>query len=292
MCLLGTEFRSSGLVVSVVTYWAISLAPKIFIVFKMLFSWVPSWHTLLIPAPGKQNLCVGGCPGLHSEFQDSQGYKERPYLNKEKKKLLSFLHFFLLDIFFIYISNFIPFPHFLSARPLPSHLPSPCSLTHPLPLPCPGILLHWGIEPSQGQGPFLSSHWCPTRPSSATYVVEVLSPPCVLFGCWFSPWELWGYWLGHIVVLLMGLQTPSAPWVLSLATPLGTLCSVQWLAYFLLNYVYIYVLIETCECRHPRRLENGIGFPWLALGGTGSCNLCTLDADNWIQVLCNNSRFS
>ena len=27
----------------------------------------------------------------------------------------------------------------------------------------------------------------------------------------------------------MGLQTPSAPWVLSLAPPLGTLCSVQWL---------------------------------------------------------------
>ena len=30
--------------------------------------------------------------------------------------------------------------------------------------------------------------------------------------------------------LLWGLQTPSAPWVLSLATSLGTLCSVQWMA--------------------------------------------------------------
>jgi hypothetical protein len=28
----------------------------------------------------------------------------------------------------------------------------------------------------------------------------------------------------------MELQTPSAPWVLSLAPPLGTLCSVRWLA--------------------------------------------------------------
>jgi hypothetical protein len=54
--------------------------------------------------------------------------------------------------------------------------------------------------------------------------------PCVLFGWWFSPWELWGYWLVRIVVSPMGLQTPSAPWVLSLAPPLGTLCSVQWLA--------------------------------------------------------------
>jgi hypothetical protein len=33
-----------------------------------------------------------------------------------------------------------------------------------------------------------------------------------------------------IVVLPMGLQTPLAPSVLSLAPPLGTLCSVQWMA--------------------------------------------------------------
>jgi hypothetical protein len=38
-----------------------------------------------------------------------------------------------------------------------------------------------------------------------------------------------GYWLVHIVPP-MGLQTPSAPWVLPLAPPWGTLCSVQWLA--------------------------------------------------------------
>jgi hypothetical protein len=57
--------------------------------------------------------------------------------------------------------------------------------------------------------------------------------PCVLFGWWFSPWELRGgqeYWLVHIVVPPIGLQVPSAPLVLSLAPPLGTLCSVQWLA--------------------------------------------------------------
>jgi hypothetical protein len=32
------------------------------------------------------------------------------------------------------------------------------------------------------------------------------------------------------IVLPMGLETPLAPWVLSLAPPLETLCSVQWLA--------------------------------------------------------------
>jgi hypothetical protein len=50
--------------------------------------------------------------------------------------------------------------------------------------------------------------------------------PCAFFDWWFSPRELWGYWLAHIVVPPRGLQTPSAPWVLSLASPLGTLCSI------------------------------------------------------------------
>ena len=45
-----------------------------------------------------------------------------------------------------------------------------------------------------------------------------------------SPRELWRYWLVHIVVPPIGLQTPSAPWVLSLAPSLGTLCSVQWMS--------------------------------------------------------------
>jgi hypothetical protein len=57
--------------------------------------------------------------------------------------------------------------------------------------------------------------------------LEPSVPPSVFFGWWFSPWELWGYWLIHIVVPPMGLQTPSAPWVLSLVPSLGTICSVQ-----------------------------------------------------------------
>ena len=52
---------------------------------------------------------------------------------------------------------------------------------------------------------------------------------CVLFDWWFSPWEVCGSWLVHIVVLPMGLKTPSAVWVLSQTPPLGTLCLVQWL---------------------------------------------------------------
>jgi hypothetical protein len=46
--------------------------------------------------------------------------------------------------------------------------------------------------------------------------LETRVPPCVFFGWCFNPRELWGYWLVHTVVLPMDLQTPSAPWVLSL----------------------------------------------------------------------------
>jgi hypothetical protein len=44
---------------------------------------------------------------------------------------------FLLDIFFIYISNVI--------LKVPYTLPLPCSPTHPLPLLGPDIPLYWGI---------------------------------------------------------------------------------------------------------------------------------------------------
>jgi hypothetical protein len=56
-------------------------------------------------------------------------------LFKEPSGITSY--FFLLDIFFIYISNAIP--------KVPYTLPLPCSPTHPLPLLGPGIPLYWGI---------------------------------------------------------------------------------------------------------------------------------------------------
>jgi hypothetical protein len=71
-------------------------------------------------------------------------------------KLFFFFYFFfgcqinfLIDLFFIYISNVIPFPGLPSKIPIHPH--SRCSPTHPLLLPCPGIPLHWGIKSSQDQ---------------------------------------------------------------------------------------------------------------------------------------------
>jgi hypothetical protein len=68
--------------------------------------------------------------------------------------------------------------------------------------------------------------------------LELWVPPCVLFGWWFSPWELWGEG-APIVVVPMGLQIPSAPSDFSLALPLGSPCSVQWLT----------VSIHLCICQ-------------------------------------------
>jgi hypothetical protein len=59
--------------------------------------------------------------------------------------------------------------------------------------------------------------------------LEPQVPPYVFFDWWFSPKELWGYWLVHIVVPPRGLQTPSVPWVLYLAPSLGALCFIQWM---------------------------------------------------------------
>ena len=48
--------------------------------------------------------------------------------------------------------------------------------------------------------------------------LEPCVSPCVLLDWWFRPWELWLV----DIVLPMGFQIPSAPSVLSLTPPLGT----------------------------------------------------------------------
>jgi hypothetical protein len=113
-------------------------------------------------------------------------------------------------------------------------------------IPSPLLLLLWGCAPTYP--PTLSSlpshsptlgHQAFMRPRASSSIdarqghpllhirLESWVPPCVLLCWWFSPWELW---LVDIVVFPMGLQTPSAPSVLSLTPPLGTQWSVQWLA--------------------------------------------------------------
>ena len=69
--------------------------------------------------------------------------------------LFYYLFTYLFIRYFLYLHfRCYPFPGFPPQNSL-SYLPSPCSPTHPLPILCPGIPLHWGIEPSQDQGPLL-----------------------------------------------------------------------------------------------------------------------------------------
>jgi hypothetical protein len=61
------------------------------------------------------------------------------------KHYFFFFSFLSLNIFFIYISNVIPFLVSLPKYPYPLPLlPNP-----PTPIPGPGIPLYWGIDPSQ-----------------------------------------------------------------------------------------------------------------------------------------------
>jgi hypothetical protein len=67
----------------------------------------------------------------------------------------------------------------------------------------------------------LPSHWCQLR---QFWYIQSWSHGSLHVG------ELWCVWLFNILVLPMRLQTPSAPSVLLLTPPLGSPCSVRWLA--------------------------------------------------------------
>jgi hypothetical protein len=150
--------------------------------------------------------------------------------------LLTFLQAFffilLLDILFIYISNVITFPSPPFQKKKPTHLSLiplllwGCSPTHqptPASPPCHSLTLgHWAFTGSRTsslidaqQGQSLLHMW-----------LKPWIPQCLLYGWWFSPWKLR---LVDIVVLPMGLQTPSAPLVLSLTPPMDFPCPFQWM---------------------------------------------------------------
>jgi hypothetical protein len=111
-----------------------------------------------------------------------------------------FVLFFKLDILFIYISSVIPFFWSLLCKP-PSPFPLilllwGCSPTYyPLLPHRPSIPLHWGIKPSQDQGPPL-----PLMPDKApsSPLVLLLSPPLgsLISVQWFRCEHLYLYWLG------------------------------------------------------------------------------------------------
>ena len=127
-------------------------------------------------------------------------HHQRRYFFKVSIGYFIYLHFlFWFFRYFLYI-------HFKCYSESSLYYP-PALLPYP-PTPnswpwCSPVLGHIKFAIPRG----LSSQWWPTRPSSATYAARGMSSG--------------GYWLVHIVVPPIGLQTPSVPWVLSLVSPLG-----------------------------------------------------------------------
>jgi hypothetical protein len=145
-------------------------------------------------------------------------------------------------------------------------LVSPPKTPYPLPLPLltnPSTPASWPWHsPILGQRTFTGPRASPPIDDQLGHPLlhmwlEPWVPPCVFFGWWFSPRELWGYWLVHIVPP-MGLQTTSAPWVLSLASLLGNLCLVQWMS----------VNIHFCTCQVLQSLS---GDSYIRLLSASSC---------------------
>jgi len=132
-----------------------------------------------------------------------------------------FFFFLFLYWIFIYISNVLSFPGFPQPINLPIPSATPCIYEGaPPPIyPLPLLSLTWH-SPTLGHEPPLLLMPNKTHPLLYTWL-ESWVPPCVLFGWWFCPWELWDIWLVDIVVLPMGLQTPSATSVPSLTPPFG-----------------------------------------------------------------------
>jgi hypothetical protein len=71
-----------------------------------------------------------------------------PYISLRDFFPISFFSFFFLDIFFINISNIIPFPSFPSENSPTLPPPPDHQHTH-------SCFLYWGIDHSQDQGPLL-----------------------------------------------------------------------------------------------------------------------------------------
>ena len=121
-----------------------------------------------------------------------------------------FIYLFILDIFFIYISNVMPFPvspppENTLSHPLPLLLWGGSSTHPPTPMSPPFIPVHWGIYQI-----FIGPRTSPTIGAWQGHhqLLHMQLEPCVLLLSWLSPWELWEVWLVDIVVLPMGLQTP------------------------------------------------------------------------------------
>jgi len=139
------------------------------------------------------------------------------------------------SIFFfpLFIGYFYLHLKYYSLPRFPCHKPpisSPCPFSIRV-FPIPNHLLSPLIFPYTGvpalAGPRASPSFGAQQGHPLLHMnLESWVWPCRVFGLWFSPWKLWFFG----IVVLMGLQVPSAPSIFSLIPPIGTLFSVEWFA--------------------------------------------------------------
>jgi hypothetical protein len=118
-------------------------------------------------------------------------------------------------------------PFLVSPLNIPYHLPPP-----PAPQPTHSHSWSWYspiLEHRAFTGPRASPPVDRLGHPLLHMQLEPQVPPCVFFDWWYSSKELWGYWLVHIDVPSMGLQSPSAPWVFLWLLHWSFLCSIQWM---------------------------------------------------------------
>ena len=139
----------------------------------------------------------------------------------EKHKFIFFIGYFI----YLHLKHWSPsWFHLCKAY---SQSPSLCLYEgtpppiHPLLPHRSNIPLCWGIKPSLDQGPPLI-----LMPDKSIFLYicswsHGFLHVYILFGWWFSPWEIWVFQLVD-TVLPMELQSPSAPSDLPLAIPFGS----------------------------------------------------------------------
>jgi hypothetical protein len=106
-------------------------------------------------------------------------------LCKDLLKSVFFFILLLLDIFFIYISNVIPFLGFAPSQkhPIPSSLPLllwGCSSTHSSTLTSLPSIPYTGVLIKFHRNKDISFHWCITTSSFATYAFGAMYAPLLL----------------------------------------------------------------------------------------------------------------
>jgi hypothetical protein len=89
------------------------------------------------------------------------------------------------------------------------------------------------------------------------------STMCIFFGWWFSPWELWRYWLVHTVCSFYGAENP-----------------FNSLGLFSSSFIGDSVLIPMDDCEHPLLYLSGTGRASQEIAISGSCQQALVGIHN------------